>query len=185
MEIRLAKKDLERGSIVDGPGIRAVLWTQGCPHNCPNCHNPETHSYDGGFATNTSEIKKQLDTLDIEEGITFSGGDPFEQVEACLEIAKYSKEKGLNIWCYTGNTYEELMKKSETNPLVMSFLKEIDVLVDGRFIQQQKSLEVKFRGSTNQRLIDVKKTLKNKKIVQLQLEKKETKTKKNKREVYL
>jgi len=185
MKIRLAKNELERGSIVDGLGIRAVLWTQGCPHNCLGCHNPETHSYDNGALINTSEIKKQLNSLDIEEGLTLSGGDPFEQIEACLDIAKYSQSIGLNVWCYTGYTYEELMKKSETNPLIIPFLKEIDILKDGRFIQKQKSLETKFRGSKNQRLIDVKKTLKSKKIVLLQLEDKVDKKTKKKREVYL
>ena len=185
MKIRLAKIELERGSIVDGLGIRAVLWTQGCPHNCPGCHNPETHSYDDGTLIDISEIKKQLNSLDIEEGLTLSGGDPFEQIESCLDIAKYSQSIGLNVWCYTGYTYEELMKKSEINPLIIPFIKEIDILVDGRFIQKQRSLEAKFRGSKNQRLIDVKKTLKSKKVVLLQLEDKENKKSKKKREVYL
>ena len=185
MKIRLAKSDLERGSIVDGLGIRAVLWTQGCPHNCPGCHNPETHSYDNGILIDTEEIKKQLESLDIEEGLTLSGGDPLEQVEACLDIATHAKKLGLNIWCWTGYTYEELIKKSDKNPIILEFLKVIDILVDGKFILKEKSLETKFRGSKNQRLIDVKKTLKNKKIVLLKLEEKSNKKTKTKREVYL
>ncbi len=164
MFIRLASK-LERGSIVDGEGIRAVVWTQGCPHNCPKCQNPETHDYNGGFLEDVEKIKKEINSLDSEEGITLSGGDPFVQPEACYEIAKYCHSVNLNVWCYTGYTYEELLKKSKEEPIIMDFLKEIDVLVDGRFIYKLKSLECKFRGSKNQRLIDVQKTLLNNKVV--------------------
>lgn len=164
MFIRLASK-LERGSIVDGQGIRAVVWTQGCPHNCPMCHNPETHDYEGGFLKDVNELKKELNSLDSEVGVTLSGGDPFVQPEACFEIAKYCHSVNLNVWCYTGYTYEQLLKKGEKNSVIMDFLKEIDVLVDGRFIYKLRSLEAKFRGSKNQRLIDVKKTLDSGKIV--------------------
>ena len=164
MFIRLASK-LQRGSIVDGEGLRAVIWTQGCPHNCPMCHNPETHDYNGGYLEDIEELKKEINSLDCEEGVTFSGGDPFEQPEACLEIAKYCHKINLNVWCYTGYTYEQLIKKSKNMPVIIDFLKEIDVLVDGRFIYKLKSLEAKFRGSKNQRLIDVPKTLNGNNIV--------------------
>ena len=98
MKIRLARKRLERGSIVDGEGIRAVLWTQGCSHNCLGCHNPETHSFNDGYLLDIEEVKKDIDSLDIEDGITLTGGDPLYQVEAVNEIAKYAKKKGLNVY---------------------------------------------------------------------------------------
>lgn len=176
MFIRLASK-LQKNSIVDGEGIRAVVWTQGCPHNCPGCHNPETHDFESGFLMDIEELKKEINELDSETGVTLSGGDPFVQPEACLEIAKYCHEINLNVWCYTGYTYEQLLNKSENEPIIMEFLKEIDVLVDGRFVQKLKSLEAKFRGSKNQRLINMKETLKSGKVVLIKLEE----TKKNKK----
>lgn len=181
MLIRLASK-LQRNSIVDGEGIRAVVWTQGCPHNCPNCHNPETHDYNGGFLIDVEELKEEINSLDSEVGVTLSGGDPFVQPEACLEIAKYCHKIDLNVWCYTGYTYEQLLKKSEEEPIIMEFLKEIDILVDGRFIEKLKSLEAKFRGSKNQRLIDMKETLKTNKVVLLNIEEKK---KRKKDKVYI
>lgn len=181
MLIRLASK-LQKNSIVDGEGIRAVVWTQGCPHNCPGCHNPETHDYNGGFLMDVEELKEEINSLDSEVGVTLSGGDPFVQPEACLELAKYCHKVKLNVWCYTGFTYEQLIKKSETEPVIMDFLKEIDVLIDGRFIEKLKSLEAKFRGSKNQRLIDVKETLKEGKVVLLNLDEK---PKKKNKKVYI
>ena len=160
MYIRLASK-LQRNSIVDGEGIRAVVWTQGCPHNCYMCHNPETHDFNSGFLMDVEELKEEINSLDSEVGITFSGGDPFVQPEACLEIAKYCHDIGLNVWCYTGYTYERLLKIGEENSKVIEFLNEIDILIDGPFIYKQRSLETKFRGSKNQRVIDVKKSLEN------------------------
>ena len=104
MKIRLAS-DLQTGSIVDGEGLRAVIWTQGCIHNCYGCHNPSTHSKDGGFLTDTEVINHELDSLTLEDGITFSGGDPMMQIDACLDIARHANKLGLNIWCYTGYTF--------------------------------------------------------------------------------
>lgn len=163
MKIRLASP-LQIDSIVDGAGIRTVVWTQGCGHACPGCHNPETHSFDAGQLYDIEEIKRQIDELQNQDGITFSGGDPMYQPEACNEIAKYAKEKGLNIWCYTGFTFEKLIEKAKCDPTYLEFLKNIDVLIDGPFILNKKSLNVIFRGSTNQRLIDVQKSLENNKI---------------------
>lgn len=150
MKIRLAS-DLQSDSIVDGEGIRTVIWTQGCSHNCPGCHNVGTHDFKGGFLADTDDINKELSLLKAQTGITFSGGDPLFQVEACTEIAKYAKEIGLDIWCYTGFTFEDLIR-SEKN---VDFLKYVDVLVDGKFIMAERSLNVDFRGSRNQRIIDV------------------------------
>ncbi len=159
MQIRLAAS-LQPDSIVDGPGIRTVLWTQGCVHHCLGCHNPETHDMNGGFLVDTATICEELKNIPLQDGITFSGGDPMMQPEACSVIAKCAHEIGLNVWCYTGFTFEELMMMSKTNNKIMKFLHEIDVLVDGRFILEQKSLSLKFKGSRNQRVIDVEKSLK-------------------------
>jgi len=182
MLIRLAAK-LQKDSIVDGEGIRAVIWTQGCPHHCPGCHNPKTHSYTDGFLENVEELKKEINTLDDEVGVTFSGGDPMEQAEACAHLAKYIHSLGLNVWCYTGYTYEELLKKGKDNSFIMDFLNDIDILVDGRFIEKLKSYDIKFRGSKNQRIIKVKESLKSNKVVLYDSinEKKE----KKKKEVYI
>ncbi|MBQ6494860.1 MAG: anaerobic ribonucleoside-triphosphate reductase activating protein [Bacilli bacterium] len=165
MEIRLASPVIQSDSIVDGEGIRSVIWTQGCPHNCKGCHNPETHSFTDGYVIDIDEIKMQIDNLEGQQGITFSGGDPMMQPEACLELAKYSKKLGYNIWCYTGFTYEELLKLGKKKKSIMEFLKYIDVLVDGKFVLEEKSFDCIFRGSKNQRLIDVKKSLDTDKVV--------------------
>lgn len=154
MKIRVAGP-MTKDSIVDGEGLRAVVWTQGCPHACPSCHNPSTHSYTAGKWIDLDDIKKEIDTLDDHDGITLSGGDPLEQPAACLEIARHSHKRGLNVWCYTGYRWEELMRKAEKEPIILEFLKEVDRLIDGRFIIALKSFEVPFRGSRNQRIIDV------------------------------
>ena len=183
MLIRLASK-LQKDSIVDGEGIRAVIWTQGCPHHCPGCHNPMTHDYNGGFLEDVEDLKKEINSLDDEVGVTFSGGDPFEQPDACACLAKYIHSIGLNVWCYTGYTYEELLKKGKENSAIMDFLKEIDILVDGRFVMKLKSYEIKFRGSKNQRIIKVPESLKKGKVVIYDcddIKKKESK----KKEVYI
>ena len=162
--IRLAA-DLQADSIVDGPGLRAVLWTQGCGHHCPNCQNPQTWDFNGGGLIPIDLVLDEIDKLVYQDGITFSGGDPMYQPEACNIIAEHCVRKGLNIWVYTGFTFEELMKLAEKKPVYLDFLKKIDVLVDGRFIEAQKDLNLLFRGSANQRLIDVPKTLDNGEIV--------------------
>lgn len=164
MKIRLAAY-LQQDSIVDGEGIRTVIWTQGCTHNCPGCHNPETHDLRGGALIDIEEVKQDIRELEGQDGITFSGGDPMFQVNQCLELAKTAKTCGLNIWCYTGFTFEELLKISKKKPEIIDFLKLIDVLIDGRFILSEKSLNLKFRGSRNQRIIDPKASLKKKKVV--------------------
>lgn len=138
-------------SVVDGPGLRAVIWTQGCPHHCPGCHNPQTHDPRGGRDIPLNIIKKIIKNQG-QTGITFSGGDPMMQPEECAKLARWAHKNNLDVWCYTGYTFEELQKKPETH----EFLKEIDVLVDGRFVQSKKSLDCLWRGSTNQRIIHLK-----------------------------
>ena len=160
MEIRLAT-NIQFDSVVDGPGIRTVIWTQGCPHHCPFCHNPETHSFKGGTLVSIDDIIKKITESENQDGVTFSGGDPMMQPVPCTLIAKKCKEIGLNVWCYTGFLFEELLD----NPERLEFLKYIDVLVDGKFDNNLKSYSAKFRGSKNQRIINVKSSLKKKKAV--------------------
>ncbi len=183
MKIRLAVDYLQEDSIVDGEGIRTVIWTQGCAHKCPGCHNPGTHSFDDGYLIDIEEVEKMIDNLDGQDGITFSGGDPFYQPKECTILAKYAKKKGLNIWCYTGFTFESLLKMSKNNSDIYDFLKEIDVLIDGPFLLEKKSLDAIFRGSTNQRIIDVNKSLKNKKV--LLVDKYYVNNKKKKEHIYI
>jgi len=168
MKIKLAVDKIQKDSIVDGEGIRSVIWTQGCIHNCIGCHNPETHSFQDGISVDVELLKKKLDELEGQDGVTFSGGDPMEQSAPCAELAKHCKKIGLNVWCYTGYTYEELIKKSKHIKTIKDFLENIDVLVDGKFILEEKSYDVKFRGSKNQRLIDVKKSLAENKTIEYQ-----------------
>ena len=164
--IRLAA-DLQSDSIVDGPGLRTVIWTQGCAHHCPGCQNPQTWDFDGGGLVPIKEVLKAIDELEEQTGITFSGGDPMYQPESCTEIAKYCKQKGYNIWVYTGFTYEEIMKMAKTKPIYKEFLKYIDILVDGPFVIQERDLNLLFRGSRNQRLIDIPQTRRKRHIVLL------------------
>lgn len=159
MKIRLAA-DLQMDSIVDGEGIRTVIWTQGCPHHCKGCHNPETWAYDQGIEVDVEEVKKELSQLEGQDGITLSGGDPLEQVDACIEICKHAKKLGMNVWCYTGYLYEEV----QNDPEKKKILPYIDVLVDGPFILEERSLDLYFKGSRNQRVIDVPESLKEQKV---------------------
>ena len=144
-------------SIVDGHGCRYAIFTQGCPHHCPGCHNPESHDFAGGRVVDTQTIIDQFSCNPLLDGITLSGGDPLCQPEACLLLAQAAHAKRLSVWAYTGYTWEALMK--ENDPARMALLREVDVLVDGPFILSERSLALQFCGSRNQRLIDVPKTL--------------------------
>ena len=144
-------------SIVDGPGFRYTLFVQGCPHGCLGCHNPQTHDFGGGHIAQTDDVIAHLGQNPLVRGLTLSGGEPMCQPEACRTIADAAHAKHLNVWCYTGFTLDALLK--ENDPARMALLHSIDVLVDGRFVQEQKSLSLLYRGSSNQRLIDVPKTL--------------------------
>ena len=146
-------------SIVDGPGLRLTVFTQGCTHNCPGCHNPESHDRNGGKERSVAEIIEMIDDNPLLDGVTLSGGDPFCQPGDSALIAAAAKERGLNVWTYSGWTFEQLIKMAETDQAVLDLLKNTDVLVDGPFILAQRSLEVKWRGSRNQRLIDVARSL--------------------------
>lgn len=164
MNVRLASP-ITYDSIVDGPGLRVVVWTQGCIHNCRGCHNPQTHDISGGYEIDSKEIIKQITKLRLHRGITLSGGEPFMQSEALIDIAKESRNNNLDVWAYTGYTLEELIDKKNPNYFNnINLLRNIDVLVDGRFMENKKNINLKFRGSENQRIIDVRKSLENKKI---------------------
>lgn len=165
MKVRVASP-LTFDSIVDGPGLRMVIWTQGCVHHCKGCHNPQTHDVCGGFELECEDIIRQMKDSKLQKGITLSGGDPFLQPKALLPITIEARKLGLDVWAYSGYRWEELLNESnpnyEDNVLL---LEQIDVLVDGRFIEKKKSIELLFRGSSNQRIIDVKQSLENKRIV--------------------
>jgi len=160
MQIRLAD-NLSYDSIVDGPGLRMVVWAQGCFKKCRNCHNPQTHDFDGGILREVEDIFSEIDEYPLKQGVTFSGGEPFAQVFGFLELAKLLKNKNINIWCFTGYEYEQLVKI----PSARKLLEYIDVLIDGPFIESLKNENLLFRGSSNQRIIDVQKSLKESKIV--------------------
>ncbi len=166
--VRLAYDGIQTDSIVDGAGIRSVIWFQGCSHNCPGCHNPETHAFNKGTERSIASLKKEIKALEYQDGVTFSGGDPMMQIDALCELAKCVKECGMNVWTYTGYTWDEVLKLGEENPKYLEALKYIDILVDGRFVLSLKSFDVEFRGSSNQRIIDVARSLKEGKVVKVE-----------------
>lgn len=138
-------------SIVDGPGIRLTVFTQGCSHNCPGCHNPESHDYKGGLDMDIDQIIDMIKENPLLDGITISGGEPFDQAESSAILAKKVKEMGLSVVVYTGYEYEYLL----TNERYKKLLAQADILVDGRFDIKKKDLTLAFRGSSNQRIIDL------------------------------
>ncbi len=167
MEIRIAGTVCE--SIVDGPGIRYVVFVQGCVHNCVGCHNPETHSFDGGKVVDTEQLFCECVENPLHMGVTFSGGEPFCQPQALYALGKQFKERGYHLMCYSGWTFEQLVEKSHHEQGIADLLSVIDVLVDGRFDINKRSLQLKFRGSSNQRIIDVPSSLENNSAVTLDL----------------
>ncbi len=156
-KIRLA--GVVKESIVDGPGIRYVVFTQGCPHNCKGCHNPHTHDFCGGYIEDTDKIYNEITSNPLVKGVTFSGGEPFMQAKELSELADKLKEKNYNIMAYTGFKVEHLLENSNSDNGYRDLLENTDILVDGKFELDKKNLLLKFRGSENQRVIDVNKTL--------------------------
>lgn len=177
-------------SIVDGPGLRYAIFVQGCTHACPGCHNPESWTPDGGTLTTIDALMADVQAAGLTQGVTLSGGDPFDQAEASAEVARRCKAAGLNLWTFTGYLYEDLLRQAAVNDdaengtcpagtptghpvtqtqtqtqaatsdnararAIRDLLDATDVLVDGPFIESQRSLELQWRGSTNQRLIDL------------------------------
>lgn len=161
--MRISLSGVTGDSIVDGPGLRLTIFTQGCLHHCPGCHNPQTHDPEGGSWADTEDILAAAAENPLLDGITLSGGDPFLQPVPCLALAEGAHKIGLNVWTYTGYTWEALLEENDADKLAL--LKETDVLVDGPFLLAERSLELQFCGSRNQRLIDVKKSLAEGKVV--------------------
>ena len=147
---------IQTDSIVDGPGIRTTFFCQGCPHHCEGCHNPETWPFEGGTPMDTEALVAIVKSNPLCRGVTFSGGEPFAQAEGFLPLALALKEAGYEVASYSGYTFEQLLHGTEAQK---KLLQTIDVLIDGPFIQQEKSLELAFRGSCNQRILDVPKSL--------------------------
>lgn len=152
-------------SIVDGPGFRVTIFTQGCPHHCEGCHNPESHDPQGGKLWTLDDIEKKFSGNPLLDGITLSGGEPFAQAAACAELARRAHQKGLNVWTYSGYVYDKLLEMARTDEAANALLHETDVLVDGPFLLAQRSLELLYCGSKNQRLIDMKRTREHGEIV--------------------
>ncbi len=163
MQIRIA--GISNDSIVDGPGIRYTIFFQGCKHHCLNCHNPSTHDFSGGYLIEIDEIINSVKKNPLLDGITLSGGDPLFQPEGVIELSKKCKELGLSVVCYTGYKYEELQKFVNFNEL----LENIDYLIDGRYVDSLRDLSLKYRGSSNQRIIDVRKSIAREKIILVDL----------------
>lgn len=149
----------KKHSSVNGPGVRYVLFLQGCPHNCPECQNPETHDLSGGMEAEISSVIQDILNTRYLDGVTISGGDPLMQPQACCEIVRQLHEHGINLWLYTGWTWEQIQQGAAGDDAIR-VLSWLDVLVDGPFLNELKSDQVIFRGSTNQRLIDVPASLK-------------------------
>lgn len=145
-------------SIVDGPGFRTAIFTQGCMHHCEGCHNPDSHDPSGGKEWTLDDIEAKFTNNPLLDGITLSGGDPFMQPAGCAELARRAHARGLNVWTFSGYTYEHLMEMAKTNDDFADLLHETDVLVDGPFVLTLRSLDLLFAGSKNQRLIDLQKT---------------------------
>mgnify|MGYP001416702535 FL=1 len=159
-KIRLSSNCI-KDSTVDGPGLRIVIWTQGCKHNCKGCHNPHTHDINGGFLEEIDNVIKYINDSKIQRGITLSGGEPFLQPLELIPVAKAAINKGMNVWAYSGYTYEQILSDKNKKAL----LDCIDVLVDGPFVLEEHDTRLTYKGSKNQRIIDVKKSYSENKVV--------------------
>lgn len=155
--VKLRVNGLFYESVVDGPGIRDVLFVQGCPRRCPGCHNPGSWDFGGGTEVDVAEVIAALPSSPLVAGVTFSGGEPFCQAAALVPVARHVKGRGLDLWVYTGYTWEELLALEE--PGVRELLELADVVVDGPFLRERADLALAFRGSANQRLVDARASL--------------------------
>ena len=152
-------------SLVNGPGMRRVFFSQGCNHNCKGCFNPDTHDFNGGEERDMDELIEDVLKNPMIKGVTFSGGDPMERDEEFSYMAKRFRENGLNVWSFTGYTFEYILDHLDDRKGFREFINNIDVLIDGRFEQDKMEDGLRFRGSKNQRIIDVIESLKQNKIV--------------------
>ena len=161
MELRVA--GIVKESVVDGPGFRYVIFAQGCTHCCKGCHNPDTHALDGGYVVDSDSLVEDIRQSRYIDGVTFSGGEPFLQAAAFVHIAEKLKKSNIDIVCYTGFTFEELMASKDESRIKL--LELVDTLIDGPYREELKDLSLTFRGSRNQRIIDVKASLRVQKAV--------------------
>ncbi|MHB1392297.1 MAG: anaerobic ribonucleoside-triphosphate reductase activating protein [Clostridia bacterium] len=161
MELRVA--GIVKESVVDGPGFRYVIFAQGCTHGCKGCHNPDTHALDRGYGVDTDSLVEDIKQSRYIDGVTFSGGEPLLQAEAFIHIAEKLKESNINIVCYTGFTFEELVESKDE--CCIKLLGLTDMLIDGPYMEELKDISLTYRGSTNQRIIDVKSSIREKKVV--------------------
>lgn len=145
--------DIIPGTTVDGSGLRTSIYLAGCKHACKGCHNPQSWDFNAGITMSIEDILERI--IEEDFNVTLTGGDPLWQVGKILPLLKAIKEKGYNIWCYTGFTWEEITQSKQLSQV----LDWVDVIVDGRFIEEKRDISLRFRGSSNQRVIDVKKTL--------------------------
>ena len=165
-ELRLA--GIVRESIVDGPGLRLAVFAQGCPHKCNGCHNPKTHPFEGGSEYTVGQILDMAMANPLLDGLTLSGGEPFAQAAAFGGLARGARARGLSVWTYTGYVWEDLAGiKGEKQEGIELLLRNTDVLVDGRYEESKRDYTLRFRGSSNQRMIDVAKSLEGGKVVEL------------------
>lgn len=163
--IRLA--GVVRESIVDGPGFRFVVFVQGCPHHCTGCHNPQTHDFSGGYVSDTETLLAEIKKNPLLSGVTLSGGEPFCQPQPLAELGKEIKKLGLNVITYSGYTYEELTAKQDDN--INALLDVCDYLIDGKFILEERNLMLRYRGSNNQRILDLTQTRQQNQVVTVEL----------------
>ena len=161
--IRLA--GIAENSLVNGKGLRKVFFSQGCSHHCEGCFNQHTWEFAGGRMFDMDELVQKVKDEPFLDGVTFSGGDPFQQADKFAYLAKKLHEANINIWAYTGYTFEELMKLAQINPHIKQMINNVDVIVDGRFMKDKMSENLKYCGSSNQRVIDVKSSLNENKII--------------------
>lgn len=152
MIVRVA--GIVQNSIVDGVGLRMAVFFQGCNHKCKGCHNPHTWDVNGGYLTTTSDILQEYKEDPLLDGLTLTGGEPFLQPAAAVVLAAGAKRHNGNVWCYTGFTYEQV--KTSQDPNVQELLSLVDVLVDGPFVLEKKDLSLLWKGSSNQRILQLK-----------------------------
>ena len=153
-------------SIVDGPGLRYVIFTQGCLHHCPGCHNPDSHAIDGGYIEDTEQCLLEIDQNPLLDGVTLSGGEPFLQATALIHFVHKVKKRHLHVMIYSGYTFEEILELGDEEKKLLSLC---DTLVDGKFILSLKSMELLYKGSSNQRIIDIQASLKTHMVIEQEI----------------
>ena len=154
---------IEPEAVVDGPGFRYVIFVQGCPHHCEGCHNPQSHDFDGGYEITLDKLYDEIKSNRHLKGVTFSGGEPFCKARELTLLGREVKALGLDVMTYTGYTYDHLVEENDRDR--MSLLEISDILVDGPFVLAKRDITLTFRGSENQRVIDMNATRKKGEIV--------------------